>query len=176
MTCTVTGCDRKHVARGYCDTHYKRWRRNGDPGPTTIAPKGQPGRLCVIDGCGKPHFGHGYCAMHHRRWRRYGDPLLFQYERDANGLSKGTPSYHTMHKRLAKIKTGNCAISGCTRTNTEMALRHGCGHLVAMCGIYPVLYSDRPDEYLELCAQCHDAYDRGQFRLLGDAGVRVTGH
>lgn len=32
-TCEVTGCTRKHVARGYCGSHYERWRRTGDPGP-----------------------------------------------------------------------------------------------------------------------------------------------
>lgn len=26
-TCTVTGCDVPHVAKGYCDRHYRRWRR-----------------------------------------------------------------------------------------------------------------------------------------------------
>lgn len=29
--CAVTGCDRAIEARGWCDTHYTRWRRTGDP-------------------------------------------------------------------------------------------------------------------------------------------------
>lgn len=29
--CTVPGCYRTHVARGYCKKHYLRWSRNGDP-------------------------------------------------------------------------------------------------------------------------------------------------
>jgi hypothetical protein len=28
--CQVPNCDRIHVALGYCDTHYKRHKRNGD--------------------------------------------------------------------------------------------------------------------------------------------------
>src|SRR5215210_6680043 len=28
-TCTVKGCDRKVQAKGYCPTHYQRWRRFG---------------------------------------------------------------------------------------------------------------------------------------------------
>lgn len=30
-TCCIDGCDRPHEARGWCKTHYARWRANGDP-------------------------------------------------------------------------------------------------------------------------------------------------
>lgn len=29
--CTINGCDQVHVGRGYCTTHYNRWRYYGDP-------------------------------------------------------------------------------------------------------------------------------------------------
>lgn len=29
-TCSVPGCDRAHEARGWCKTHYSRWRRTGE--------------------------------------------------------------------------------------------------------------------------------------------------
>lgn len=29
--CTVEGCGRVHEARGWCNVHYKRWVRTGDP-------------------------------------------------------------------------------------------------------------------------------------------------
>lgn len=32
-TCTVDGCNRKHMARGLCVSHYDRWKRDGHPGP-----------------------------------------------------------------------------------------------------------------------------------------------
>lgn len=35
-TCTVAGCERQHLARGWCGTHYRRWRLYGDP--TAYAP------------------------------------------------------------------------------------------------------------------------------------------
>lgn len=29
--CAVEGCERKHIARGWCDWHYRKWRKHGDP-------------------------------------------------------------------------------------------------------------------------------------------------
>lgn len=30
-TCTIEGCERPHNARGWCITHYRRWRVHGSP-------------------------------------------------------------------------------------------------------------------------------------------------
>lgn len=30
-TCSIDGCEGRHEARGWCVTHYGRWRRHGDP-------------------------------------------------------------------------------------------------------------------------------------------------
>lgn len=30
MTCTIDGCERPHLARGWCHPHYERWRKTGD--------------------------------------------------------------------------------------------------------------------------------------------------
>lgn len=30
-TCTVQGCNRVHYARSWCEMHYDRWRKHGDP-------------------------------------------------------------------------------------------------------------------------------------------------
>lgn len=39
--CLVVGCDRRHYGRGYCNMHWQRWRRFGDPA-VVVAAKGRP--------------------------------------------------------------------------------------------------------------------------------------
>lgn len=33
LTCTAAECDRPHMARGYCDAHYRQFRKNGRTQP-----------------------------------------------------------------------------------------------------------------------------------------------
>lgn len=35
-TCSILGCERLHEARGWCDTHYARWKRTGVPGEAAL--------------------------------------------------------------------------------------------------------------------------------------------
>lgn len=35
-TCSVSGCDRRHLAKGYCKAHYQRVSRSGDPGKADV--------------------------------------------------------------------------------------------------------------------------------------------
>jgi hypothetical protein len=41
-TCSIDGCEKPVLAREWCSMHYCRWKRNGDPLVTLIAPKGTP--------------------------------------------------------------------------------------------------------------------------------------
>ena len=36
MVCSIEGCEAKVLARGWCNKHYKRWRRHGDPTTTKV--------------------------------------------------------------------------------------------------------------------------------------------
>lgn len=46
--CSVEGCTRLHAAKGYCHSHYDKWRLYGDP----LAPsRRDPSRVEEVDGC-----------------------------------------------------------------------------------------------------------------------------
>lgn len=38
--CTIAGCDKPYLARGYCQKHWSRWRRHGDPNKILGTPMG----------------------------------------------------------------------------------------------------------------------------------------
>lgn len=67
--CKVPDCRRKPLARGWCEAHYRRWRRHGHP------LGGLHHRTdCQVGGCPNRHSAKGYCAMHYERVQRHGDP------------------------------------------------------------------------------------------------------
>jgi hypothetical protein len=70
-TCSVEGCDRPHAANGYCDGHYQRVKRTGDPEPAKPLP---PKKLCSVEGCGGLHSSKGLCKKHYGRAFR-GSPI-----------------------------------------------------------------------------------------------------
>lgn len=91
--CAIDQCDKLAVARGWCATHYSRWKRTGDVNaevPTERVRLGPP--ECVL--CGAQSVGRGYCRKHYSRWRNHGDPTVVL---PPGGLDRG----------------GECSIEGC---------------------------------------------------------------
>lgn len=67
--CSVKGCIRPYRARGFCATHWARWRKTGDPGANENLPRcATEVRLCEVPGCENPHLSRGWCAKHYMRW------------------------------------------------------------------------------------------------------------
>lgn len=74
--CVVCGKPQKGL--GYCDKHYQRFKKWGDPlivkdnQFVTVRREGEanPPRNCKIKGCNRPHHAHGYCGMHGMRKKR----------------------------------------------------------------------------------------------------------
>lgn len=74
-TCTVDGCTEPLLSKGYCSTHYARWRRNGDPGPAhRLTKKRSRYDSCSVEGCSRPPRAKGMCSLHRRRFLQTGDP------------------------------------------------------------------------------------------------------
>ena len=69
-TCIVTGCIDPAIARGWCNAHYRRWRRHGDPLGGLHYRTG-----CRVTDCTEPHEAKGLCRVHYKRWKDHGDPL-----------------------------------------------------------------------------------------------------
>lgn len=71
--CSVEGCLRKYSCKGYCQVHYYRVQRTGEPGSVETR---RPKLSCTVVGCEDKHKSNGYCSKHHTRWMKYGDPLI----------------------------------------------------------------------------------------------------
>lgn len=75
--CSIEGCTKKRLARGWCAMHYRRWQKTHDP--TTPMRRGGRKRLyskCSVDGCDQPYpYFRGWCRNHYARWQKWGDPI-----------------------------------------------------------------------------------------------------
>jgi len=73
--CSIEGCDRPAMKRGWCATHYSRWHRTGDPAELTpVRTLYGPDDICAAEGCGRPPKTKGWCKAHYARWLRDGGP------------------------------------------------------------------------------------------------------
>lgn len=69
--CSITGCTKPHMARGWCQMHWCRWRRHGTP-HTTLATRSDG--TCQADNCTQKHVARGYCTKHYQRLTATGSP------------------------------------------------------------------------------------------------------
>lgn len=76
-TCSIDGCARPSAARGWCTTHWRRWRRTLPA--ASIAPVARQAtddeRACAAGGCGKVARARGLCPAHWKHWRVTQGPL-----------------------------------------------------------------------------------------------------
>lgn len=89
-TCSIPGCGRGVLARGWCGMHYKRWKAHGNPegrAVRTVKPK------CSVADCGTDARVRGLCDKHYQRLRKYGDANAKVLERTPN--------------------SGPCSVAGC---------------------------------------------------------------
>ena len=71
-TCSVDGCGKPHAAKGFCYSHWERWKRHGDP---LAGKKANRGKSCCVDGCSNPAHSREMCKGHYQRWYKHGDAI-----------------------------------------------------------------------------------------------------
>jgi hypothetical protein len=88
--CSVPNCIDKHRAKGFCNIHYNRFLKYGDPlgGKfyLTVPRKRQPRGECTYGTCQRPHYARGWCTVHYHRWLMHGNPSIVLA--DMHGMSK----------------------------------------------------------------------------------------
>lgn len=69
--CSIPDCGKPSAARGWCQGHYVRWKKHGDPergGALNVRRQ-----TCSIEGCAERHMAQGYCTTHYQRFRSKGE-------------------------------------------------------------------------------------------------------
>ncbi len=58
-TCKAESCEKDVRAKGYCDGHFRKWKKGLLAKPRR--------KSCNADGCHKPQGNRGLCAEHHAK-------------------------------------------------------------------------------------------------------------
>lgn len=108
--CKIEKCTTKRYARGWCQTHYVRWQRYGDP-------LGRHSRwrrdVCSVGDCNRIIEAQRLCAKHYGRWRRTGrlDASLYGEGSIKNGYKMVSCTGHPNARRDGRIFEHRLAMS-----------------------------------------------------------------
>lgn len=71
--CSVPTCSCQARSKGYCNKHYKRLLRYGDPEKQLRIERGKH-KTCTVPGCSLAHIARGLCSNHYALMKRNGKP------------------------------------------------------------------------------------------------------
>lgn len=120
MTCSIEGCDKTTVGRGWCRTHYNRWHRYGDPLRTPPSwserfmaqMEPQPDGCIWFTGCIDKH-GYGVTRKDNRQWRAH----RAAYELLVGPIPDGLILDHTCHNGTDCLGGLECMHRRCVNPN-----------------------------------------------------------
>lgn len=78
-TCSIDGCESKHLAKGLCSKHYTRMLRHGATSDDTLLRTRNEGP-CSVEGCEQPMRKRAWCAAHYSQWTQTGTVKPFAYK------------------------------------------------------------------------------------------------
>lgn len=156
--CSVEGCPDPADARGWCKSHYNRWKRHGDP----LGGKGYRGRRkpssCSVPDCPKEVAARSMCSAHYVLWRQYGDPLGGPGSKPRQAVVGYEGMHHRLKRDLGSAKNRECVLCGATADH--WAYDHSDPDELVNAEGKP--YSLDADHYMSMCVTCHNAFDRRQ--------------
>lgn len=150
MKCKIIDCTNESRKLGWCNMHYTRFKRNGDP------LKLKRLTTCTYEGCFEPHHSKGLCQNHYRLNKRNGKPEKKIYPKicmiegcDKSVKSNGLCSSHErsewrkLHPELVKLhndqnkerkrqlkkeavdyKGGKCSVCGYSKYQGALEFHH----------------------------------------------------
>jgi hypothetical protein len=104
--CSVAGCCNPAKTKTFCQVHYARFHRHGDPlGGGTFQKVEVIEKKCRIEGCTNTYKSGRWCFAHYERFKKYGDPL-------AGGAFKEPNSEKCKIEGCGKPSLAKCLCSG----------------------------------------------------------------
>lgn len=131
--CMLEDCGRPHRGLGYCNRHYLKFKRFGDPFYAAVRANQIE---CAVEDCAQLAKARGWCMLHYGRWRATGDPLEVRtpeyirkeptpcLRRDCLKPSTAHGLCRTHYSRLRRTGTpeerggiAECTVEGCYRVH-----------------------------------------------------------
>jgi hypothetical protein len=159
--CSVPGCGMPHSSKGFCVTHYTKWRRTRSNA-----------KKCSVSDCTLPAISKGFCHRHYELFRRNGYPgrkpwpsdlLRFQKLAEKNPMWKGdNVGINSVHQWVRSRKPKPALCERCFKKKPyDLANKSG-------------KYRRSLDDWEWLCRGCH-MRDDGRINNLKRGGSHLRG-